>query len=725
MADLLGFSFFEPKGPDLTLLSDSDLIAYKNNDYERISDDGLLVLAGKKTSTALQDQQRSMPSDSPVSYTPPPYKPKEGLTDAEIFQGLSQQQVAKILDQVITEPSGGQFFGQPTTGYNQVEAKRLADIERLRNQNPAMAEMIEEMSPLEAAHVGAGAAVAKVGMGTGIMEDDPIARENYETLRETRPAAGIGEMAMEATEGALAGYAGLAGIASTPIRMATGAAMGTGGEMVRAKGEGVNWDDPEMWVRSTFGGLMGLIAGRAVPGNITPAQQEIADALTWTAPSAPLEDIITRVQAGADTPALLNYFENPQGIEDLVPGDLGMDHPMVQGFKEKVEEGIPPKEALLEVFEEADEILSQDKLAQYYRDGQGKVRTNPAARELERQGVEPGAVRVIAGAGEEDLGMMRRQWEIFKKGRENKKYRDNNRPAQIVGEVLDQRFNFVNAVRRDAGEQLNKITRNPDVADLPISTEGITPDFYNDLALEGVGFGDDGLIFLDSTFEDITGGSINALKNTYDRLQRMGPNPSFAQMHRLKRYIYNTVYAGKKSEGGISGEASNILKGLAERINTTLGNRIPEYADANFQYSTALNAMDAFQKAVGTSVNLMGENADKALGTAARKLTNETIGRANMLNALGDIDKIVYNMGGRPDDSIYVQNMFANLLDETFQGTAGSTSFRGIIGNEIRNAVRSGNTKDKMFDAAGNLVQDARGLNEEGLINAFETLLFK
>jgi hypothetical protein len=189
-------------------------------------------------------------------------------------------------------------------------------------------------------------------------------------------------------------------------------------------------------------------------------------------------------------------------------------------------------------------------------------------------------------------------------------------------------------------------------------------------------------------------------------------------------------YGKKQLANPLSTQAERIVKGLRKNLNSTLGDLNPDYKAGNARFSDTTDALADLQKAVGTSVNFDDENAAKALGTAARKLTSNYASRANMISALGKANETAAKYGAKFNDDIVNQVIFANELDRMF-GAAADTSLKG----QMEQAAKSGLTAAKeaarggggLTERAINLaamgLERARGINEENAIKAMEQIL--
>lgn len=133
----------------------------------------------------------------------------------------------------------------------------LSERERLlASVTPERRALLESISPIEAALIGAGEGFTTIGRGLGIT--DPASQkdqETFEQLRTTQPSATAGKIAAEALPFVAPGL-GVAGIAATPARVAATAALGAAEGGIIARGEG-----QDAGTQLLSAGIGGTVAG--------------------------------------------------------------------------------------------------------------------------------------------------------------------------------------------------------------------------------------------------------------------------------------------------------------------------------------------------------------------------------------------------------------------------------------------------------------------------------
>lgn len=363
------------------------------------------------------------------------------------------------------------------------------------------------------------------------------------------------------------------------------------------------------------------------------------------------------------------------------------------------------------------------RVARYMLDGQGKVQKDPTAIQAVKQGIGEDTVALIKGATPEDRKVMSGALEILEKGKTDPRYRAVNRPSDVLGKSVVERYKVVNTANRQAGQQLDGVAKS-----LRGQKADPTPAvraFISDLEDMGITVGNGKANFKGSNLEGLTGPQ-SAINSIIKRMTTVSDDGY--ELHQLKKYIDETVTYGKTS-GGLSGKTENILKGLRYNIDEILDARFPEYNNVNTQYKTTRDAIDAFQSIAGSKVDLNGANVEKQIGTLARRILSNAGSRVEVLNTLQALQDVAEANGGKFADDIVSQTVFVNDLEKLF-GTSAPTSLAGETAKGVREAVgfasRMKNSQG-LFDLALQVgaegVEKAQGINEENLIKALRAIL--
>lgn len=382
---------------------------------------------------------------------------------------------------------------------------------------------------------------------------------------------------------------------------------------------------------------------------------------------------------------------------------------------------LPPKAAKTEQTKQIIRAGGTDKeFATLRVDDLNQLRADPKGEAAIKQGFREGTVATIKGSGRPTKQKMNEMLRILSRGRQNEKFAAANRPADVIGRSLADRVKSVASANREAGKKLDTVAKGLAGETVDLSTPIRN---FND-ALENIGVRFDEAGDLDFSLSDIEGlgPSERLLKTLHKRLNR--PNITDAeQAHIAKRFIDNNVTFGRGSEGGLVGDVDFIAKSLRRDIDTVLDDSFPAYDQVNIQYSDTIRALDDFQSAAG-KINLHAPNADKALGTLTRRLTSNVQSRADLMNAMDEIESVATRYGDEFKDDILSQVVFSNALDRRF----GPPAETGIGGEFSKVAEQGRRAASQSIIETGVRVGAAaldkiKKVDEDRAIEALEKLL--
>jgi hypothetical protein len=354
--------------------------------------------------------------------------------------------------------------------------------------------------------------------------------------------------------------------------------------------------------------------------------------------------------------------------------------------------------------------------------GKPRLVADAAAKEAIKQGFDEGIVSAVKQTNPANKSKLLQMAKIAEKAKNDAVFGASNRPADVAGDSLAQRIKTIRNINRDAGQRLDGVAKS--LRGQKGNLEAPTENFAKNLDEMGISQNDDGsLNFIGSDVEGIAGAE-KVLKQVAARVRKLNADDAY-DMHRLKRYIDEQVTYGKSTEG-LSGRAERALKNLRADIDASLDSQFPEYNKVNTQYSDTVGALDSFQDAAGTKVNLFGENSEKALGTVSRRLLSNTQSRVNLIDSIKNIDDVAKKYGTKFDDDIMTQVLFADELDKIF-GAAAKTSLQGDVGKGVRRGLETATGQRTLsgigIDAATAAVEKFRGINEENAFKSIKELL--
>lgn len=537
-------------------------------------------------------------------------------------------------------------------------------------------------------------------------------------LPERTPEATIGEQAVGAAETALTALTGATGGAAGYVGGALGGLAGA-----VAEGEFGTPEAAQRIKEAAESGAAGLTyAPRTEAGR--EQVQALGEAAAPLAALAPLSGELAAIQAGAKgaVPAVREGAR--AGMETLGSAAKPLSERAGTFIDEAIatfKAGGPAKKKIAEIIESDPQNAD---IAKYIRTGSGRVKADPLAKESIKQGFDEPVIAAVKGATDTDRKKMLQMVNIMKTGKKNAVYAAQNRPTDIVGNSVVDRVNKVFVENRKSGKRLESAANSLKGKNVDYSPA--VQNFTDNLKESGVRLemssgGKIKPVFKGADFEgDKTAERI--IKKMVDRLSSTD-KPDAYGVHRAKRFIDSQVSYGKQKRG-LSGQAERIVKQLRSDLDSVLDAEFDDYRLANETYAMTRRSLDDLQKAAGTSIDLTGENANKALGTAMRRILSNAQSRTNMIDSLRSLNDSIKSTGGKLNDDIITQVIFADELDRMF-GAAAKTSLKGQTEQAFRKGadVARRGIGDVAVDVAGKAIERARGINEDNAIKAIERLL--
>lgn len=353
------------------------------------------------------------------------------------------------------------------------------------------------------------------------------------------------------------------------------------------------------------------------------------------------------------------------------------------------------------------------------------VGTNPAAKELKRQGFSDKRIALFNSIEPDDMPAVRRMLDIVRKSKKDARFAGKNRVSDVLGDSMVDRYRFLDRKRKEAGAKLNAVLKEE--RDTPVSFRNPVNQFIDDLEDLDVGVNLQDGIQIDFSRSALKN-SDKAMGYITDLVSRMtqGKDTLF-EGHSLKKFIDENSKLGVIEEG-LSKNAKYAIGNLRRNLNDAMRQASPRYAEANRQFADTRETIDLMQKAAGKTIDLNSPNASKALGVAFRRVLSNTQSRQQQLDLLATIDRVTGKYGGNFSDSMYDQLLVANELEtmfdlaprNTLQGQVKSGVGQSMIdfsGDPSMAAARAGAT---LFDRA---INKARGINEDAALKAIEDIL--
>jgi hypothetical protein len=473
--------------------------------------------------------------------------------------------------------------------------------------------------------------------------------------------------------------------AAPGLQVASGASAGAAGQTAKEMGAG------------TGGQIAATLAG-----GLLPAAPQIVKAATQAA-----------ARAVAPTGAGIREQIEPTFKES------------VQSIKATVGEKIAPENQRIIKSQLAQTPDSID-LVNVRLSGTQVVPDNEAASAI-KQGWKDGAVASIKAANDKDRQAMTKMLNIFKMGEKRESFRAMNRPADILGDTVQTRVDFLANANQQAGKAIDRIA-NTRLRGQAVNYDPAINSFLDELGALGVKveLDQNGVAKAILQGSDIQGDkAAQRILNTVLERLSTAKAPDAYGVHTAKRFIDTQVNYGKKNLANpLTSQAERALKNLRRNLNQSLGEKFPVYKAANDKYADTITALDDLQKAAGTQIDFDSPNANKALGTAMRKLTSNYGTRANLIDSLDQANQVASKYGMKLDDDIVNQLIFVNELDRMF-GAAADTSLKGQMSQALETGVEiaRGNAAQRAMELVAEKAQNLRGVNKENAIKAMEEIL--
>jgi len=397
----------------------------------------------------------------------------------------------------------------------------------------------------------------------------------------------------------------------------------------------------------------------------------------------------------------------------------------VQSIKATVGEKIAPENQRIIKSQLAQTPDSVD-LVNVRLSGSQVVPDNEAASAI-KQGWKDGTVASIKAATDKDRQAMTKMLNVFKMGEKSESFRAVNRPADILGDTVQSRVDFLANANQQAGKAIDRIA-NTRLRGQAVNYDPAINSFLDELGTLGVKveLDQNGVAKAILQGSDIQGDKAaqRILNTVLERLSTT-KTPDAYGVHTAKRFIDTQVNYGKKNLANpLTSQAERALKNLRRNLNESLGDRFPVYKAANEKYADTITALDDLQKAAGTQIEFDSPNANKALGTAMRKLTSNYGTRANLIDSLDQANQVASKYGMKLDDDILNQLIFVNELDRMF-GAAAQTSLKGQVSEAMQTGldIARGNAAQRAMELVTEKAQNLRGVNKENAIKAMEEIL--
>ncbi len=407
----------------------------------------------------------------------------------------------------------------------------------------------------------------------------------------------------------------------------------------------------------TLSGAIGELTGRLKPGEGLEEAQALASKLTFAPSSEAGQEIVGDVG---------------QALGALPPvGLTGGVIPKIAAPKFNLPKS---KNKAINVLGEA----APDAIKKSFEKKLDGERFTPRifnmVKSARKQGFDDSVTTLVANASATDRRKMAQMVSIVEKGKGDARAKALTRTADVAGDALVKKIDFVKSNNQQAGQQLNRIAKG--LKGKEVDVQEPVNKFFNDMDELGVTFDDKGKpSFAGSQIEGVA--PAESLINKVALRLKRNPTPDALEAHQFKKFIDENVSFGKTAEG-LGGKTERVAKSLRKGVNDSISSKFDNYREANKRFSDTVTALDDLQDVAGRKLDFAGPNANKAAGTLLRSQTNNTKGRANLLTAIKNLEDTAQKYGGSFDDDILNLSIFADELDSVF-GSGARTSLRGEV----------------------------------------------
>jgi hypothetical protein len=309
---------------------------------------------------------------------------------------------------------------------------------------------------------------------------------------------------------------------------------------------------------------------------------------------------------------------------------------------------------------------------------------------------------------------------IARKAKRDSTWGASNRPTDVVGSSVMERYNALKKINGRAGSQVDKVARSTLRGNVDAS--GIFGKFRSTIDDLGGTVNDKGQLEF-GVNSKLYGQAKNQknLQPVLNRINALGDNPTAYSLHNTKQWLYKFVeYKNKGGKGGLTGDSEAAIKALARDINERLKGISKPYDKVNTAYSDTADAINALGDSLGKT--LYGANAEKATGTTMRRWIGNATSRVPISNAVQGADDVLAKYGIKFKDNPANQVLFANALDDLLTTPTNRTTFKAEGGKVVERAL----TKSALQHGADLLdegVNRMRGVSDEAALNALEDII--
>jgi len=301
-------------------------------------------------------------------------------------------------------------------------------------------------------------------------------------------------------------------------------------------------------------------------------------------------------------------------------------------------------------------------------------------------------------------------------------YGASNRPSQVIGESVFERYKILKAKNSAAGGKLSGIAKTQ--LNKPVNAQPIIAKLDAQINEFGGVIGENGkLKFPPGSGLYGTNSNISVMTKVFNQAKSLPENPTGYQLHRFKGWIDDLITETGSQQKGATGKTQRFLESFRKDINDKLRGVSEDYKQANIQYSETKTAIDALGEVFGKK-RFFAEGGSEVTGQMMRKWISNSPNRQNMINAFRQADETATKYGGKFSDTMEAQILMGNALDDLL--TKANPLTRSTFKADIRAATDpKGVLLEKTAGKAVGKVGKLFGYTDDPLeaLNAIEDLL--
>jgi hypothetical protein len=307
----------------------------------------------------------------------------------------------------------------------------------------------------------------------------------------------------------------------------------------------------------------------------------------------------------------------------------------------------------------------------------------PAGQTAVRSGVELADVKSLYSFPKSLATKLKGLAESVKKFASGK---SNVDPSEIVGKPIMQGFNKAQSKANTIGSKIGKVADT-----LPkVTTAQVAPKVISSLkkvrGLEGLKVSSKGVLDFKNTTLATAGTRADriTIQKIFNDAIKAGSGKS---KHLLRQELFEILGGKKKSGLALTGTQEKAFEAVRKGLADTLDEFNTTYKALSMEYAKALSPINSLKKILKAS-GLDDDLANMKAGTLARRLTSNSLSKADVKQILRDLDKVIGTASKTGLSAEKLQD-FYNILDKYYD-ISGRTGFQGQVTAGVSKALEKG-----------------------------------